>query len=292
MVRQSILCIFALVSFVACAKLLNSQSRSHWEIPFKVVDHWILVKGSLEDLKGLTFQIDTGSTASLIDRRIARKLGLQADPNEVRLHSFGQISNARKVEPAVVRMGEVSTSLRWLEADLSSLSVDGLIGLDVLRRMEHLVNTENGEPPPRKTFTIDFSAGRLRFGQSIKLENLARLEPDSNQIVVAAQIQGHRTYLALDTGTGVSVLFKGLEQHWIDALPIAGYRSGTRLWGGYVQKEVLLRNFILGTVTCDDMSAIVSEARNQLTDGLLSVLQLDPKVLHLDFENNLMTWKD
>jgi len=39
------------------------------------------------------------------------------------------------------------------------------------------------------------------------------------------------------------------------------------------------------------MSAIVSEARNQPNDGLLSVVQLGPKIIHFDFDRNLMTWK-
>jgi hypothetical protein len=43
---------------------------------------------------------------------------------------------------------------------------------------------------------------------------------------------------------------------------------------------------------CNDMSAIVSEARNQPIDGLLSVIQLGPKVIHFDFDRNLMTWKE
>jgi hypothetical protein len=274
--------ISAVSSSVNPPKLLNSKTRSHWEVPFEVIDRWILVKGSIGEMKGLTFQIDTVSTSSLIDRKAARKPGLQPGGDEHRLQSFGKVSNARRVEPVIVRMGEVSASLRCLEADLSSLAVDGLIGLDVLRRMDHLINVETGEAPPRKTFTIDFSAGKVRFGESMSLDHLVCLEPDSNQVIVTAQIQGHRIRLSLDTGTGVSVLFQGLGLHWMDALPIAGYRTGTRLRGGYVQKEVLLRDFILGTARCNDMSSIVSEARNQPTNGLLSVLQLGPKVLHLD----------
>ncbi len=42
--RKSISCIIALICFLLCSKLLDSQSRSHWEIPFKVIDRWILVK--------------------------------------------------------------------------------------------------------------------------------------------------------------------------------------------------------------------------------------------------------
>ncbi len=68
--------------------------------------------------------------------------------------------------------------------------------------------------------------------------------------------------------------------------------SGTRLKGEYMQKEVMLKDFILGTAAYNHMSALVSEARNQPTDGLLSVLQLGPIVLYLDFDNNFMSWKD
>jgi hypothetical protein len=62
--------------------------------------------------------------------------------------------------------------------------------------------------------------------------------------------------------------------------------------GKYQQKEVLLRSFLLGTTRFNDMSAIVSEARNLPVDGLLSVVQLGPKIIHLDFDRNLMTWKE
>jgi hypothetical protein len=240
----------------------------------------------------LTFQIDTGSTCSLIDRKIARKLSLQPGSEEYRLNAFGQVSKARKVELPALRMGQVSTSLGCIEADHSALAVDGLIGLDVLRRLDHVTNIETGEAPARKTLTIDFAASKIRFGESMELDHVLALEPDSPQVVVVAGIQGRRTRLALDTGTRVSVLYAGSQQDWLDALPIVGYLTGTRLMRKYQQKEVLLRSFLLGTTRCNDMSAIVSEARNLPVDGLLSVVQLGPKIIHLDFERNLMTWKE
>ena len=49
---------------------------------------------------------------------------------------------------------------------------------------------------------------------------------------------------------------------------------------------------MLGTTRCNNMSAIVSETRNLPVDGLLSVVQLGPKIIHLDFDRNLMTWKE
>ena len=126
----------------------------------------------------------------------------------------------------------------------------------------------------------------------MELDHVLALEPDPQQIVVAAGIQGRRMRLALDTGTRVSVLYAGSQQDWIDALPIVGYMTGSRLMEKYQQKEVLLRSFLLGTTRCNDMSAIVSEARNLWVDGLLSVAQLGPKIIHFDFDRNLMTWKE
>jgi hypothetical protein len=292
MAKQSIYCMLALTSFLLCSSVSISQSRSCWSIPFKVTDRWIMLKGSVGKMDGLTFQIDTGSTCSLIDSKIAGKLGWQPGSDEYRLNAFGQVSQARKVEVPALQMGQVSTSLRCIEADLSTLAVDGVIGLDVLRRMDHLVDIETGKAPARKNLTIDFGARKIRFGKSMDLDHVLALEPDSHQIVVTAGIQGRRKRLALDTGTRVSVLYAGSQQDWIDALPIIGYMTGSRLMGKYQQKEVLLRSFLLGTTRCNDMSAIVSEARNLPVDGLLSVVQLGPKIIHLDFDRNLMTWKE
>ena len=192
MAKQSIFCMLALTSFLLCSTVSISQSQSCWEIPFKVTDRWITVKGSIGKLDGLTFQIDSGSTCSLIDREIARKLGLQPGSDEYRLNAFGQVSQVRKVEVPALQMGQVSTSLRCLEADLSTLAVDGLIGLDVLRRLDHVTNIETGEAPARKTLIIDFAARRIRFGESMELDHVLALEPDPQQIVVAAGIQGRR----------------------------------------------------------------------------------------------------
>ena len=290
MTKLSRFCIFTLTSLFFPASFPVSRSQSAWEIPFKIVDGWILVKVEVGKLKGLTFQIDTGSTSSVIDRKISRKLGLQAGSEEYRLNAFGGISSAKKVEITGLHLGRISTSLRFFEADLSAFGVDGLIGLDVLRHMKNVIDNETGEAPANKTLTIDFTTGKIQFGQSRELDYAAPLDIDQ-QIVVVAWIDGHRLRLALDSGTKISVLFRGSQQRWIGGLPIVGYYSGTRLAKEYQQEEVQLRNFIVGTAKCNDMSALVSDARNQPIDGLLSVIQLGPKIMHFDFDRNLMTWK-
>jgi len=291
MARQAALCFLTLTFILCCNFKAISASQSCWDVPFRISAGWILVKARIGGLDGLTFQIDTGSTCSLIDRKIVRKLGLTPEPGEYRLNAYGQIGNAKKVELSALQMGRISTRLRCFEADLSMWSVDGLIGLDVLRHMNQIVNIDTGEAPARKTLTLDFGPRCLRFGESVKLDHAVPLEADPTQIVVAAEIQGHSLRLALDTGSRISVLYAGAQRDWIHGLPIIGYWEGSRLLGRYQQKEVRIQNFILGTTRCDDMSALVSDAQNHPIDGLLSVVQLGPKILHLDFDCNLMSWK-
>lgn len=290
MAKPSTVWVFALTYLFYPSPVSICQSQSRWEIPFKVEDGWILVEADVGKMKGLTFQIDTGSTSSMIDRKISRKLGLQAGSQEYRLDALGQNDTAKKVELTGLHLGLISTSLRCLEADLSAFGVDGLIGLDVLRHMKNVIDIETSEAPARKTLTIDFTTGKVQFGQSLELDHVVPLDLDA-QIVVVAGIEGHRLRMALDTGTKISVLFGGSQQRWINGLPIIGYLSGTRLLRGYLQQEVRLRNFMLGTVKCNDMSALVSDARNQPVDGLLSIIQLGPKTIHFDFDRNTMTWK-
>lgn len=115
-------------------------------------------------MKGLTFQIDTGSTSSVITRKLSRRLGLKAGSEEYRLNAFGEIDRARKVELTGLRLGQISTCLRCFEADLSAFAVDGIIGLDVLRHMRDVLDIRAGEAPARKTLTIDFAKRKLQFG--------------------------------------------------------------------------------------------------------------------------------
>jgi hypothetical protein len=54
-----------------------SGATSHIEIPFKLYrDYLIVVQGSLGGREALNFLIDTGVNPTVIDSRIAKKLGL------------------------------------------------------------------------------------------------------------------------------------------------------------------------------------------------------------------------
>jgi len=112
MARQSILCCLALTFHLPCSTISISASQSRWEIPFRISDGWILVKGRIGKMDGLTFQIDTGSTCSLMDGKISGKLGLQPGSEEYLLNAFGQIGKAKKVEFPALQMGGMSTKLR------------------------------------------------------------------------------------------------------------------------------------------------------------------------------------
>ncbi len=64
------------------------------------------------------------------------------------------------------------------------------------------------------------------------------------------------------------------------------YQLG-RMGGG---KLVILPDVELGNSRWTNPSGILMDLPNQAKDGLLSVRQLGLKIVHFDFERNLMTW--
>ena len=56
-------------------------------------------------------------------------------------------------------------------------------------------------------------------------------------------------------------------------------------------KQVILPDMELGNSRWTNPSGILMDLPNQATDGLLSVKQLGLKIVHFDFERNLMSWK-
>jgi hypothetical protein len=56
-------------------------------------------------------------------------------------------------------------------------------------------------------------------------------------------------------------------------------------------KQVILPDMELGNSRWTNPSGILMDLPNEAKDGLLSVRQLGLKIVHFDFERNLMSWK-
>jgi predicted aspartyl protease len=266
-------------------------SQTGWEIPIRIEDRLIMVEASIGQTNGLKFLLDTGASNSLVDKKLVKRLGLKPEGDqEFLLMAFGQMSKGKRVLLPGLHLGSILASMLCFETDLAPWGVDGIIGLDFLRRKK-VANRETLEVLENKSFTIDFESGKIQFGCPEQLEYQAPLVSDPVQIVVGAKIQGQSVRLAVDTGARSSVLFNRSHEGWLDRLPVVGAMILIQLGGKEQQCEVTLPSFQLGTDTWSNLSAIVVDARNQSIDGVMAVAPLKMKVLHIDFERALLTWK-
>ena len=124
----------------------------------------VIVEGSIGDVQKLKFLVDTGAYPSVVDQKIARHLGLTEQPGRVNL-SNKSVPTRLVVLPSLLLGPVRAESLPVLTEDLSFLQkaigykVDGIVGLDVLRK---------------SSFTINYRTKEMLFGP---VESLTLLRP-------------------------------------------------------------------------------------------------------------------
>ena len=72
------------------------------DVPFDLVEqHLIVAKGSIAGLRGLNLLIDTGTTPSVVDKRVAKRLRLKGEPSMLdRLRAEHQVRERSPVRAA------------------------------------------------------------------------------------------------------------------------------------------------------------------------------------------------
>lgn len=74
------------------------------DVPFDLVEqHLIVAKGSIAGLRGLNLLIDTGTTPSVVDKRVAKRLKLKGEPSL--LIAFGQSIKFESAALSGLRIG-------------------------------------------------------------------------------------------------------------------------------------------------------------------------------------------
>src|SRR5206468_9769219 len=142
--------------------------------------------------------VDTGAYPSVIDQKIALDLGLVEQSIKVNL-SNKSFQTGRVVLPSL-NLGPIGVdSLPVLTEDLSSFQkafghrVDGIVGLDVLRK---------------SSFTIDYKTKEMVFGSIERLAFSAPFETEIPVVTVAAKFQNQNLRLVVDTGGPDMMLFQ------------------------------------------------------------------------------------
>jgi predicted aspartyl protease len=235
-----------------------------------------------------TFLLDTGAERSCLDASFAEHLQFKPTNVEGMRQPYGN----RAVSSLRVReLGIDSFELQNVEmlaADLTSLSmgsgisIDGILGSDVLKRF---------------TVRIDFSSGLVRFGTDAGESPggvAVPLQPVHNLYFVPLSIQGTPVSLLLDTGANASSVsshaWSGITMHWQPQTTIDGVRST----GGSEARFALIPTIeIAGAMSRDVPLRVQPQTKDGLFadagfNGLLGTDVLRQFIVTLDLANNRM----
>ena len=262
------------------------------QLPFKLYGSYtIVVRGSIAGLKQLNFIIDTGAVPSVVDLKVARKLGLEGQVEPLSL--FNETVETRRVTLPGLVLGPIDTGpLPVIVEDLAAyekrlgVRVDGMIGLDVLARQNFVVDYESG------TIAFGTASGNGR-GPLDPAEISVPFELGPGYAVVRLDVDGQPVHLMVDTGARSLILFAPRVRDRLAGLRTLGVRAVGNVGGSFALTEVMLPDASLGAMRLNAQRAALMEGQAPASvdlDGLLGVRSLGVRRLGFDFEHRTMTW--
>jgi predicted aspartyl protease len=274
--------IAVIASLCSLASLKGDQHPG--DVPFELVQqHLIVTKGSVAGLQGLNLLIDTGTIPSMLDKRIAGKLRLHAEPSLVA--AFGQTVQINSVALAGLRIGpiapgEVPAGIGDLSY-LQGIRVDAIVGLDVLART---------------SFRIDYTTQRLSFGPADRESAVAPMQVVWPFLTVRVLVGTAPMQLLVDTGSRDLVLFKSRMPERLLPVPWKGEKVIQHASGLAHLLRFELHQVTLGDQHWDRLPGFVldtpTDAYPQGIDGVLGVLALGGTRVRFDFERGELGWSN
>jgi predicted aspartyl protease len=279
-----------LVGSVSCAlpppALLGageSSSTGRVEIPFKLYGGYTIVaRGSVGDRDNLNFLIDTGSSSSVIDSSLARKLELAKSRKDIAVFA-SSVTTERVLLPSV-QVGPVRASpLPAVIRDLSyfresfSVHIDAIIGIDVLSL---------------SSFTVDYDAKKLIFGQVERFSKAVACDPRSPYPTVPLRLGDRTVRVFVDTGAQELALFESHSDEAQGTNQSGNQETRTSMAGQVVIRRVEFHALTLGTTHWVRREGFFMEAPYTLFDGLLGPRWLGAKRITFDLEDRVISWED
>src|SRR5579862_9750092 len=155
----------------------------------------IVVEGRIASLSHRKFILDTGSTHSMIDSKIASQLGLPKKRGAVL--NFDHYARIDWTNVPEVQFGPIDArNVRMMVGSLEQFSqfangIDAVVGLDLLGQTRKL--------------GIDFQARQLTFGEL--RDRQYPIEAPPRALTTLLEVQGRRLRLIVDTGLSQMVVF-------------------------------------------------------------------------------------
>jgi hypothetical protein len=234
--------------------------------------------------RGLRFLLDTGTTSTVIDRRLAKRLGLVGRPRKV--INFNRLITVECAELPEIAFGpDQASNLPVLIEDLRYLqtgqgSVDGIIGLDLLRRGNFLVDYVESRIVFGTTETADMQAVPMRVSQTV--------------LSVEAQLNGRPVWMIADTGLLRTMLYeRGLEA-LLENDRIQGHVRSQSMGGAVDNRVSTVLQFRLGSQDLErEVLFVPAPPADHLDDvaGFLGPASLKAKQVMFDFDAHQLRWK-
>jgi len=246
-------------------------------IPFRLRSGFlIVVEGRIGPLDSLKFVLDTGTTHSMMDTKLADRLNLSRQEGTVL--NFDQPVKVGWTTVSELELGPLKArNLRLMVGPLGRLTefadeIDAVIGLDVLRLSRSL---------------------RVDFDQNL-LTLRARTDSDppdtknTQVLLLHLNAQGQRICLVLDTGLGQMVMFKDRLHKHFPHLELTGVASEAHQ--GHLNGQMVnLRGIRLGSDEAEARVFLIERAPASLPDdidGFLGVRAFHIPIVELNFEAN------
>jgi predicted aspartyl protease len=253
----------------------------------------VVAKGSVGSLDNLTFLVDTGTSRTLIDSRIAKQLQLTGVAHK--LTAFDHEIEVRLVELPDLRLGAIHAQApAVIVMDLAGvaqrfgLHADVVVGMDILRL---------------GSFSIDYSSRRIWFGDSGPAASALPLEPSPPYLIVKARLDDLPVHLMIDTGCEGIVLFanrlpEGLRRGYLPssrALTVSGEAPLTQLISGKLRIGSLSR--LRGDIPCHCNRAqrygLRRHCGSECPAGFANPIQLRPNDCQLEIAHAArLAWSD
>lgn len=243
----------------------------------------IVAQGSAEPLKNLNFLLDTGSSSTILDSRVALQLHLEQQPASVVVLD-GKVRAGKSQVPSLefgpLRRHNFPVSIQdlsFLEKALS-VRIDAVIGLDLLAR---------------SAFVVDYTSRAIHFGPTPRLPISVPLRVREGLATIDAEMNHAPVRLLVDTGASSLMIFETRMPSSLTGLQTGAIKRSTNLNGDFERKQVSLQTFRLGEAEFGPASAFVVHDRTdpgQDFDGLLSPPALGITKVSVDLDHGVLSF--
>jgi predicted aspartyl protease len=264
----------------------ETESMAHVPVKVPIRLYWgylVVVEGSIGNVQKLNFLVDTGAYPSVIDQKIVHRLGLAEQPGRVNLSN--KSVQTRLVALPSLLLGPIrAESLRVLTEDLSFFQktvghkVDGIVGLDVLRKC---------------SFTINYRTKEMLFGPVESLTFSAPFDTDTPLVTIRMGFENRQLRLVVDTGDPDLVLFQSRLPE-TTGLQTLGTEEVTDVSGTFQRRKVRIPEVYLGKEPIGAQVGFVVDDRKDDGDNFDGVLGIKgPQFwkIALDFEHRRLSWE-